>query len=123
MKKKKKKATLKFKIFTFLLSHTYAWTNVEARTTILKALEGITESTKTSLVVPLLREALQTDTRTNLSMKVEVDVVGEYCRLVLQPFEGASRKWIEASENEALSTFVQVLEIEDVTGTFVSSWV
>lgn len=115
-KKKKKKATLKFKAFTFLLSHAAAWVNVEARTTLLKALEGVTESAKTTLLVPLLKEAINVDVAVGLFAGVDVEVTRSYCGLLLQSFAGASRKWLEAEENAALATFLDVLEVEDVTG-------
>lgn len=124
LKKKKKKATLKFKAFVFLLSHAAAWVNVEARTTLLRALEGVTESAKTTLLVPLLREAINVEVAAGLFEGVDVDVTRAYCRLLLQSFAGASRKWLEAEENAALATFLDVLEVEDVTSEFhlILSW-
>lgn len=111
----KKARTLKFKAFTFIISHVASWPSVQARTLLLRSISGIQEGAKGALLVPILAEAVA-DKEGSLFAQVEDEVVVEYCRLLLQPFESASKKWIEASENRALETFSQTLEIVDVAG-------
>lgn len=114
----KKAKTLKFKAFTFVISHVASWPSVQARTLLLRSISGIQDGAKGALLVPILAEAVA-DKEGSLLTQVEAEVVAEYCHLLLQPFESASKKWIEASENKALETFLQTLEIVDVAGEFV----
>ncbi|KAI5481102.1 U3 small nucleolar RNA-associated protein 10 [Pseudohyphozyma bogoriensis] len=101
----KKKASLTFKAVVFLVSHLETWTDLHARGIILQALDGVKDGAKAAATVSLLQEAIKNR---------EGD--DEYVRLLTQPFIGASRKWIEAAENEALATIVSALEITDEAG-------
>ncbi|KAK4702660.1 U3 small nucleolar RNA-associated protein 10, partial [Phenoliferia sp. Uapishka_3] len=110
---KKKSASLKLKAYTFLLSHATAWTDVFARTHILRSLQGIRDGPKTVLVVDILAEVVKNP----VGAKVEKEVVEEYARLLLQPFEGATRKWLEADDAKALGVFFSALAVTDRAGS------
>lgn len=114
---KKSKASLKFKAATYLLSHVLSWPSVNSRTTILRALAGVKDSNKGALVLPILSEVVNSTTqqRRDSTEGVEPEVVAEYGRLLLQPFEGASKKWVEQTEG-ALEILGKALEMTDAAG-------
>ncbi|ORY85937.1 U3 small nucleolar RNA-associated protein 10 [Leucosporidium creatinivorum] len=114
---KKSKATLKFKATTYLLSHILSWSSVNARTTLLRALAGIKDSNKGALVLPILGEVVNSTSEQRLQSieGVEPEVVQEYGRLLIQPLEGATKKWVEQTEG-ALEVLGKALEITDASG-------
>lgn len=115
---KKKSSTLKSKIFHYLISHVQAWTNVQARVGILRAISGIVDGVKSGLIVPILSEFVKfsTSERITLSKSVSVEVGNEYAVLLLGPYDGVSKKWLESTDHTGLETFFKVLDISDEIG-------
>ncbi|SCV73190.1 BQ2448_7115 [Microbotryum intermedium] len=117
----KKKATLKVKVATFLLSHALAWrSDLVTRFTFLRILSRVRDSFMASLVLPILRQVIadySVEERLNLSKGVDSNVVAEFGRELLQPFDGASKKWIDSSAgNQAFETLVKVMNLEELSG-------
>ena len=111
-----KKASLKLKASTFLLSHAAAWPSVFARTLLLRSLSGVREPAKNAHVVDILAEVVKAPAK-------DSELVVEYGRLLLQPFEGVTRKFLEADDGKALAVFFSALAITDRTGApFCSSY-
>ncbi|BGP11136.1 snoRNA-binding rRNA-processing protein utp10 [Rhodotorula toruloides] len=109
----KRKSSLSFRIATYLVSHAQAWkASLVARVRILAALEGVKDKDKSAALLALVREAVADKAES----KDEPELVQEYARLVLQPFDGAQRKWLESEETGAIRTLVQAIETEDVAG-------
>lgn len=81
-------------------------------------LAGLTEPAKGNILIPLLAEVTQAThkQRTELFEGVATEILIEYARLLLQPFDTASRKWIESTETKALTVFSEALEIKDTVG-------
>ena len=40
----------------------------------------------------------------------------EYARLVLAPYDGASRKWLEGEDTQAVEVLVTAVEVQDIAG-------
>lgn len=114
---KKSKASLKFKATTYLLSHVLSYPSITSRTTILHALAGIKDPNKGALVLPILAEVVNSSAqqRAESTQGVEPEVVAEYGRLLFQPFEGATKKWVEQTEG-ALEVLGKAFEIADASG-------
>lgn len=116
--------SLSLKVATFVISHVTTWNDIVARTALLRILSGLTEPAKGALLIPVLAETVQAThkQRTELFEGVSNDTLLEYSRLLLQPYEGASRKWLDSTETKALAVFCDALEIKDVTGSFSLSF-
>ncbi|GAA6015436.1 hypothetical protein JCM10207_008593 [Rhodosporidiobolus poonsookiae] len=113
-KSSKRKAALSFKVATYLVSHVQAWSaSLDARTKLLTALEGVKDKDKSAALVALLDEATETPSSAGA---VEPELAAAYARLVLQPFDGAQRKWLESEETGAIQSIVKAVEVLDVTG-------
>lgn len=114
---KKSKASLKFKATTYLLSHVLSSPSVHSRTIILRALAGVKDSNKGALVLPILAEVVNSSSQQRVEsvQGAEPEVVAEYGRLLLQPFEGATKKWVEQTEG-ALEVLGKALDITDASG-------
>ncbi|SDA02509.1 BZ3501_MvSof-1269-A2-R1_Chr12-3g03653 [Microbotryum saponariae] len=117
----KKKTTLKVKVATFLLSHALAWrSDLVTRFTFLRILSRVRDSFKANLVLPILRQVITEYTaeeRFNLSKDVDSNVVVQLSRELLQPFDDASKKWIESSaDNQAFETLVKLMSLEELFG-------
>lgn len=115
---KKKSASLKSKVFHYLLSHVAAWPNVYARAGLLRAVSGIVDPVKSALIVPILNEVVKSTVveREELSAGLSIEMIKEYAGLLLGPYEGVSKKFLESTEHTALDTFLRSLEITDDTG-------
>ncbi|GAA6009387.1 snoRNA-binding rRNA-processing protein UTP10 [Rhodotorula paludigena] len=112
---KRRRATLSSKITTYLLSHVAAWsTSLSARVKLLQALEGVKDKGKSAALVALVQEAV--DAPASAYSAEEPDTMAEYARLVLQPFDGAPRKWLEGDDVDAVATFVKAIEVPDLAG-------
>ncbi|GAA5888324.1 hypothetical protein JCM6882_008581 [Rhodosporidiobolus microsporus] len=112
-KDKKRKAALSFKVATYLVSHVQAWSaSLDPRTKLLTALEGVKDKDKSAALVALLGELVSSPT----SVEVDPELGAAYARLLLQPFDGASRKWLEGEETRAIETLVEAVEVLDVAG-------
>ncbi|KAK4048437.1 snoRNA-binding rRNA-processing protein utp10 [Microbotryomycetes sp. JL201] len=114
----KKRASLRFKVVVYLMSHVMSWQSLFARTSLLRALAGVTDQNKSSLVIPVLQRMIESpfDERAELSTTVNQTMLEEFSTLLVQPFSGASRKWIESTDNKAFDTLKGVLALEDETG-------
>lgn len=101
-----------------MISHVASWPDVAARAGLLRVLSGIIDPVKGAMLIPVLAQAAQTSHkhRVELFEGVPAETVAEYARLLLQPFAGASRKWLESAETKALSVLFDTLEIKDATG-------
>ncbi|BGP27409.1 U3 small nucleolar RNA-associated protein 10 [Rhodotorula toruloides] len=109
----KRKSSLSFRIAIYLVSHAQAWkASLVARVRLLAALEGVKDKDKSAALLALVREAVAD----KVELKGEPDLVQEYARLVLQPFDGAQRKWLESEESAAVQTLVQAIETQEVAG-------
>lgn len=115
---KKKSASLKSKVFHYLLSHVAAWPNVYARAGLLRAVSGIVDPVKSALIVPILNEVVKSTVveREELSAGLSIEMIKQYAGLLLGPYEGVSKKFLESTEHTALDTFLRSLEITDDTG-------
>ncbi|BGP43235.1 snoRNA-binding rRNA-processing protein utp10 [Rhodotorula kratochvilovae] len=110
---RKRKAALSFRAATYLVSHVTAWqASLAARSRLLTALEGVKDRDKAAALVALVQEAV--DAPAELYAKEEPETLAEYARLVLQPFDGAQRKWLE--DVGAVDSLVKALETQDATG-------
>lgn len=114
----KKKLSLKTKVFQLLLSHTSAWQCISARVGLLRAVSGIIDGVKSTLVIPILHEVVKSGEKDRLAaMEGEkAETINEYANLLVGPFEGVSRKWMENAENGGMETFCAALEILDIAG-------
>ncbi|GAA5903947.1 hypothetical protein JCM5296_002463 [Sporobolomyces johnsonii] len=115
---KKKKASLSFKVTTFLLAHAVAWRSLPARVKLLRALEGVKEKEKNNTVVLLLDEIVDAGEsgRTAFAGQAGEEDVKEYSRLLLLPYEGVARKWLESEESRAFEVLLKAIEITDAHG-------
>ncbi|GAA5959351.1 hypothetical protein JCM21900_000701 [Sporobolomyces salmonicolor] len=115
---KKKKASLSFKVTTFLLAHTVAWRSLPARVKVLRALEGVKEKEQNNTVVLLLDEIVDAgeSDRTAFAGQAGEEDVKEYSRLLLLPYEGVARKWLESEESRAFEVLLKAIEITDAYG-------
>ncbi|GAA6036252.1 hypothetical protein JCM8097_006859 [Rhodosporidiobolus ruineniae] len=115
--KKRKSAALSFKVATFLASHVQAWSSsFAARTKLLSALEGVKDKDKSAVLVELLAEAVAASPATPAVAAVDPELAAQYAKLVLQPFDGAPRKWLESDETRAIEVLVSAYEIKEVGG-------
>lgn len=117
---KKKAASLKSKVFHFLLSHVAAWPNVYARTGLLRAVSGVVDPVKSALVIPMLNEVVKLTVaeRKEISAGLSIEIINEYAGLLLGPYEGVSKKFLESTEHSSLDTFLRSLELTDDTGKY-----
>ncbi|BGP19830.1 hypothetical protein JCM10213_003139 [Rhodosporidiobolus nylandii] len=116
-KRKSSSAALSFKVATFLTSHIQAWTSLPARVELLKALEGVKDKDKHAALVGLLAASISAPA--SATEQVDVDLAASYARLLLQPFDGAARKWLEAptETGEApITVLVKAVEQLELTG-------
>ena len=113
-----KKKGLKFKAATFLLSHVAAWADLDARTALLRTLSGVRDAAKNALVIPVLAEALKLAEaqRAALAAGVAPEVVAEYGALLVQPYQGASRKFLDQADNGAWEVLLATIELTDSAG-------
>ncbi|GAA5839039.1 hypothetical protein JCM9279_002573 [Rhodotorula babjevae] len=110
---RKRKAALSFRAATYLVSHVAAWqSSLVARTRLLAALEGVKDRDKAAALVALVQEAVDAPVEEHAAE--EHDTLVEYARLVLQPFDGAQRKWLE--DAGAVDALVAAFETQDSTG-------
>ena len=110
---RKRKAALSFRAATYLVSHVAAWqASLVARTRLLAALEGVKDRDKAAALVALVQEAVDAPAEAHAAEEHETLV--EYSRLVLQPFDGAQRKWLE--DAGAVDSLVAAFETQDSTG-------
>lgn len=114
----KKKASLKYKAVVYLLAHVHAWPSLEARTSLLRVLSGITDSAKGTALLPILEQTVKQSMENRLAVSgtVESTIVEDYGKLLIQPYAFASKKWIESTETNALSLFEAAIQLEDETG-------
>ncbi|GAA5933796.1 hypothetical protein JCM3775_000286 [Rhodotorula graminis] len=111
---RKRKAALSFRAATYLASHVAAWqSSLVARTRLLAALEGVKDRDKAAALVALVQEAVDAPVDAHGAAE-EYDTLVEYARLVLQPFDGAQRKWLE--DAGAVDSLVAAFETQDSTG-------
>jgi len=115
---KKKKVSLSFKVSTFLLGHIAAWKSLSARVELLLALEGVKEKEKSNVVVQLLDEAVSSGEagRVVFASSATDEDVQTYAKLLLQPYDGVARKWLESDESSAFVVLLKTIEITDVQG-------
>lgn len=115
---KKKKVSLSFKVSTFLLGHIAAWKALSARVKLLLALEGVKEKEKSNIVVQLLDEAVSSGEagRVVFASSATDEDVQTYAKLLLQPYDGVARKWLESDESSAFVVLLKTIEITDVQG-------
>jgi hypothetical protein len=114
----KKKASLKLKIATFLVSHVAAWqSSLYARALLLRSLHGVVDSSKGALIVPVLEQIvkLSVDDRAAMAAGQDPSIVAEFGRSLVQPYDGASKKWLEVTPG-AYATFALALELPDSAG-------
>ncbi|GAA5877943.1 hypothetical protein JCM16303_002787 [Sporobolomyces ruberrimus] len=114
---KKKKVTLSSKVSTFLLGHVSAWRSLPARQKLLAALEGVQSREKSKSLVQLLEESIaagETGRSTFAGSATDAEIES-YAALLLQPFSGVTRKWLE-SEPSAFAVLLQAIEISEVQG-------
>ncbi|GAA5827854.1 hypothetical protein JCM11251_007703 [Rhodosporidiobolus azoricus] len=112
--KKRKSAALSFKIATYLVSHVQAWSaSLDARAKLLTALEGVKDKDKSAALVALLGEVVSSPAP---AAEVDPELAAAYARLLLQPFDGATRKWLEGEDTRAIETLVEAFEVRDVAG-------
>jgi hypothetical protein len=109
---------MKLKISTFIISHVATWTNVSARTLLLRSLSSIVDVHKSTLLVPLLAEvtSLTFEARTQFFVGQSAEIVEEYCQALLQPYSEVTKKYMDGSKNAALEAFSSALEIQDDIG-------
>ncbi|GAA5990412.1 hypothetical protein JCM10908_007359 [Rhodotorula pacifica] len=111
---KKRKQALSAKVATYLVSHVTCWkTSLAARIRLLQALEGVKDKDKSAALVALIAEATEAGP---VQATHEPEAVTEYARLVLAPYDGASRKWLEGEDTQAVETLVTAVEVQDVAG-------
>ncbi|GAA5842726.1 hypothetical protein JCM3766R1_005764 [Sporobolomyces carnicolor] len=115
---KKKKVSLSFKVSTFLLGHVEAWKSLSARVKLLLALEGVKEKDKSNVLVQLVDESISLGSagRTAFAASSSDEVVQSYAKLLLQPYDGVSRKWLESEDSSAFATLLKSFEILDIQG-------
>lgn len=114
----KKRATLKLKVATFLISHVAAWqSSLFARTLLLRSLGGVVDANKGALIVPVLEQIVKmsVNDRAEVVFGQELAIVAEFGRALVQPYGGASKKWLESTPG-ALDTFAAALELPDASG-------
>ncbi|GAA5979224.1 hypothetical protein JCM11641_001966 [Rhodosporidiobolus odoratus] len=110
-KDKKRKAALSFKVATYLVSHVVAWSSsLPARVKLLAALEGVKDKDKSLSLVSLLSSSLS-----SAPSIVEPELASSYARLLLAPFDGATRKWLESADG-AVEALVRAIENKDIAG-------
>ncbi|KAK4052295.1 snoRNA-binding rRNA-processing protein utp10 [Microbotryomycetes sp. JL221] len=114
----KKKQTLRSKVVIYLCSHVVAWQDLFAKTFLLRSLRGVTDSLKATSILPVLQHivSLSTEHRIKWSQSIDVNLSNEFGRLVVQPFEGANKKWLDSSEHSPMDIFKLSLALEDDTG-------
>lgn len=111
---KKRKPALSAKVATYLVSHVAAWkTSLGSRVKLLAALEGVKDREKSIALVALVAEAIEVGPSES---KREVDAETEYARLLLAPYNGATRKWLEGEETRAVEILVSAVEVQDLAG-------
>ncbi|GAA5862132.1 hypothetical protein JCM3774_006186 [Rhodotorula dairenensis] len=111
---KKRKQALSVKVATYLVSHVTCWkSSLVVRVCLLQALEGVKDKEKSAALVALVAEAIEAGA---VQAKREPEAETEYARLVLAPYDGASRKWLEGEDTRAVEVLVNAVEVEDVAG-------
>ncbi|GAA5903331.1 snoRNA-binding rRNA-processing protein UTP10 [Sporobolomyces salmoneus] len=115
---KKKKVSLSFKVSTFLLGHVAAWKSLSARRKLLLALEGVKEKEKTNVVVQLVEESISLGEagRAAFVATAPDEEVQTYAKLLLQPYDGITRKSLESEDSSAFAVLLQSFEITDTQG-------
>ncbi|GAA6060808.1 hypothetical protein JCM10212_000581 [Sporobolomyces blumeae] len=115
---KKKKASLGFKVSTYVLAHVVAWKSLAPRVKLLRALSGVTDKDKANVVVHLLDETVSAGEagRAAFSAASAPEEVQEYAQLLVQPYDGASRKWLESDESPAFAVLLKAIEVADAQG-------
>lgn len=111
---KKRKQALSVKVATYLVSHVTCWkSSLVVRVRLLQALEGVKDKDKSAALVALAAEAAEAGP---LQAKHEPEAEAEYARLVLAPYDGAPRKWLEGEDTQAVEILVTAVEVEDIAG-------
>lgn len=111
---KKRKQLLSAKVATYLVSHVACWkTSLVARIRLLQALEGVKDKEKSVALVALVAEAIEAGPA---QVQREPEAQTEYARLVLAPYDGASRKWLEGEDTQAIEVLVTAVEVQDIAG-------
>ncbi|GAA6007531.1 hypothetical protein JCM11491_004197 [Sporobolomyces phaffii] len=115
---KKKKTSLSFKVSTFLLGHVSAWRSLSARVKLLLALENVKEKEKSSVVVQLVEESISSGEvgRVTFAASASDVEVESYAKLLMQPYDGVTRKWLESEDSSAFAVLLKSFEIADVQG-------
>ncbi|GAA5867626.1 hypothetical protein JCM8547_001319 [Rhodosporidiobolus lusitaniae] len=121
--KKRKNLPLSVKVATYLVSHVQAWgASLPARVAVLTALEGVKDKDQAAAQVALLSEAVFAPS-SSPSATVDLELATAYARLLLAPFDGASRKWLESpsegstsSSSSPIEVLVQAIEVPEITG-------
>jgi hypothetical protein len=117
---KKKKNSLSFKVSTFLLGHIAAWRSLSARVKLLSALEGVKEKEKANVVVQLVDEAISMGEAGRLTFAGSAtdEEIQTYSKLLLQPYDAVTRKWLESDESSAFAVLLKSFELADTQGEF-----
>jgi U3 small nucleolar RNA-associated protein 10 len=111
---KKRKQVLSAKVAAYLVSHVACWkTSLSARIRLLQALEGVKDKEKSVALVALVAEAIEAGPA---QVQRDPEAETEYARLVLAPYDGASRKWLEGEDTQAVEVLVTAVEVQDIAG-------
>lgn len=114
--KKRKQQPLSAKVATYLASHVASWkTALDARVKLLAALVDVKDKDKSLALVALVSEATAAGP---VEGKREPEAEVEYARLLLAPYHGAPRKWLEGDDTQAIEVLVNAIESPDLSGTF-----